>query len=133
MPRTTFDDTERKILNGKNVAVLSTLRADGTIWGTPVWFELEGDTIVINSAEGRAWPANLRERGAVSLTIVDAGNPYQYISITGEVASESHDDALDVINRLAKKYIDEDEYPWHQPGDVRVTFRIRPTRIYRNR
>ncbi len=125
----TIDDI-RALLNAPNFAHVATLRADGTILSTPVWFGLEGDEILLNTAEGRAWPTNLRRNGTISMSIINGENPYEYASITGRVVSEDHEHANADIDLLAKQYMGLDEYPFHQPGDVRVTFRIAADRIF---
>lgn len=133
MSRTSFDDEDRKILEAPNFFQVSTLRKDGTIATVPLWGHVEGDEIVLNTAEGRAWPKNLRERDTVTITISDTENPYVYVTVTGTVASETHDGADEHIDWMAKKYMGVDEYPFRQPGEQRVIFRIKPDRIYRNR
>ena len=64
----------------------------------------------------------------VAVTVVDPQNPYKWISVTGR-AELTHDDADAQIDRLAKKYIDKDVYPWHKPEEQRVKVRISPERI----
>jgi hypothetical protein len=59
-------------------------------------------------------------------------NPYQYLQIRGRVTDITTAGANDVIDSLAKKYLGQDKYPYHQPGDVRVTVRIEPQRVSGN-
>jgi hypothetical protein len=39
------------------------------------------------------------------------------------------DSNIDFISRMAKKYIDEDRYPWHREGDERVVMVVRPVKV----
>ena len=71
---------------------------------------------------------HLRRDPRVAITVVDPQNPYRWISITGR-AELTHEDADAQIDRLAKKYIDKDVYPWHKPEEQRVKVRISPERI----
>lgn len=125
----TFDDV-RHLLAAPNFAHISTLRPDGTILSGPVWCDLDGDEILLNSSEGRAWPANLRRTGTISLSVANAENPYEYASITGRLVGEDHDHADADIDALAKKYLGVDEYPFRRPGEQRVSFRIAPERVF---
>jgi PPOX class probable F420-dependent enzyme len=119
----------REILDKKAFAHVATLMPDGSPQVSPVWVDVDGDDIVINSAEGRVKPRNVRRDPRVSLAAVDPDDPYVNVQIKGRVKELTHDDADDVIDALAKKYLDEDEYPFRQPGEQRVTIRIEPERV----
>jgi len=125
-----IDPGARALLEAPNFAHVATLRQDGTILNVPVWVHIEGDDVILNSAEGRAWPANLRRNGQITVTVSNSENPYEFVSITGSLAGEDKETADDNINALAKKYLDQDEYPFRQPGEERIKFTIRPDRVY---
>jgi PPOX class probable F420-dependent enzyme len=127
--RTTLNDADRALLQGRNFATVSTLREDGTILNVPVWVDVDGDEVVLNSEQTRAWPRNLRDRGHVTITVLNHENPYEYVSLSGHLASETTDGAFEHGDRMAKQYLGVDEYPYHQDGDVRVLLRIRPDRV----
>ncbi len=112
----------------KAFAHLATLMPDGTPQVTPVWCEFENDHVVVNSARGRRKDKNMRERPSVSLSIQDPDNPYRYLEVRGKVVEITEDGAEARIDRLAKKYLGVDRYPNRQPGEVRVTYKIRPER-----
>jgi PPOX class probable F420-dependent enzyme len=131
MARTTLDDRDRELLQGTNFCHVATLREDGTIHNVPVWVDVDGDTVVLNSAEGRAWPANARRTGQATLTVANMENPYEYVSITGHVAEDTHDGADEHIDKLAQKYLGQDTYPFRKPGEQRVMIRIAPDRVQR--
>jgi PPOX class probable F420-dependent enzyme len=116
------------LIKDKNVALLSTLRKDGTIQSVVVWADADDDgQVVLNSAEGRAWPANLRRTGHATVTVVNRENPMEFVAVTGEIAADTQEDGEAVINQLSHKYLGTD-YPW-LGDDTRVTFRIAPTRV----
>jgi PPOX class probable F420-dependent enzyme len=131
MARTTLDDRDRELLQDTNFCHVATLREDGTIHNVPVWVDVDGDTVVLNSAEGRAWPANARRTGQATLTVANMENPYEYVSITGHVAEDTHDGADEHIDKLAQKYLGQDTYPFRKPGEQRVMIRIAPDRVQR--
>jgi len=128
----TIEPAARAILEAPNFAFVATPRKDGTILNVPVWVDVEGDKVVLNSAEGRAWPANLRRTGQITVTVANGENPYEFVSVTGHLDSEDTETADDHINAMAKKYLGQDEYPFRQPGEERVKFTIAPDRVYFN-
>jgi PPOX class probable F420-dependent enzyme len=120
----------KELVQDKNFAHLSVPRADGTIQTAVVWADADGDgRVVVNSAEGRAWPRNLRRAGRATISVHNHANPYEYVSIVGALDTDSHDDGDAVIDALAKKYLDADSYPFRQEGEQRVTFRLRPEQV----
>jgi PPOX class probable F420-dependent enzyme len=129
--RHTLDDRDRELLEATNFCHVATLKEDGTIHDVPVWVDVEGDEIVLNSAEGRLWPENLRRTGAGTFTVQNLENPYEYVTITGRLEEATHDGADEHIDKLAKKYLGKDSYPFRQPGEQRVMLRIRPETVAR--
>jgi PPOX class probable F420-dependent enzyme len=118
----------RRLLDPPNHAVVSTLNEDGSIHGTVVWVSLEDGELAVNSAEGRRWPSNLDRDPHLTLIVYDPANPYEYAEIRG-TATGSRQDADDHINRLAKRYIGQDVYPFRAPGEIRRKYVITPTRV----
>jgi PPOX class probable F420-dependent enzyme len=122
------DDAVRSLLDGANHAVLSTFNPDGTVHSTVVWQERIDETVSVNSAVGRRWPSNLERDQRVTLVVMPPDNPYEYVEIRGQ-ASGSTEGAEEQIDRLAKKYIDQDTYPFRAPGEHRISFNIIPQRV----
>jgi PPOX class probable F420-dependent enzyme len=119
---------QREFLANPFVGTATTLRHDGSPHNTVVWVDVDDETVLFNTAEGRAKPKHLRSDPRVALTVVDPQNSHRWISVTGR-AELTHDDADAQIDRLAKKYIGKDVYPWHDPEQPRVKVRITPERI----
>ena len=117
------------ILSSKALAALGTVMADGSPQVTPVWFDWDGSHVVINSAEGRIKDRNMRRDPHVALMIVDVDNPYRHIAIRGTVDEITLEGADDHIDKLAKKYLDKDTYPFRVPDEVRVIYKVRPERV----
>jgi PPOX class probable F420-dependent enzyme len=82
--------------------------------------------VVVNSAKGRQKDRNLRRDPRVSLAIIDPDNPYRYLEIRGRVSEITEDGADAHIDKMAKKYLGVDKYPYRQSGEVRVMYKIRP-------
>ncbi len=125
----TINDPEvRDLLEKPNYAVVSTLNEDGSILDTVVWVDAENGSVAINSAIGRRWPANLQRDPRATVLIQESGNPYNYVEIRGK-AEATTEGADEHINRLSKKFIDQDEYPYRQPGEQRIKFLITPDHV----
>jgi len=125
----TIDESSRSILEGKNFCHVATLREDGSVHGVVVWIDLEGDRVLLNSAEGRAWPNNLERDPRVTLTVPNQENPYEFVSLRGRMVEMTPDGADGHADRMAKKYMDLDEYPFRQPGEVRIKVYIEPDKV----
>jgi PPOX class probable F420-dependent enzyme len=108
---------------------LGTLMKDGSPQVTPVWVDYDGKYVRINSAKGRVKDKNMRRDPRVSIALQDPANPYRYLEIRGKVVEITEKGADDHINKLAKKYLGKDIYPFRQPGEVRVLYRIEPEKV----
>lgn len=111
------------------IANLATVDAGGTPHVTPVWVDVEGGNVVINTAEGRAKVHHMRRSPQVGVSVVDPQNPFRALALQGTVTDITDHDADDHIDRLARKYLGVDTYPMRQPGEGRVKVTIRPDRI----
>ena len=107
-------------------ACLATLMSDGRPQVTPVWCDLEDGHVLVNSARGRQKDRNMRRDPRVALAILDPENPYRFLELRGRVIEITEKGADEHIDRLAKKYLKVDKYPYRQPGEVRVLYRIQP-------
>lgn len=63
------------------------------------------------------------------LTVVNLHNPYEYTTIRGRAVEIAPGGADAHIDALAKKYLDKDEYPFRQEGEVRLKVRIQPEKV----
>ena len=123
------DDTVRTLLEAPNFAVLSCQNRDGSILSAVVWISLEDGVLAVNSAEGRRWPTNLDRDGHVTALVYAQDNPYEFVSIRGTASRDTTGDADAHIDRLAKKYLGQDSYPWRTPSETRVKYVIAPEHV----
>jgi PPOX class probable F420-dependent enzyme len=128
--RELIPDSHRDLLADETraMAFLATVREDGTPQVTPVWFDVDGDHIRINTARGRVKDRNMRERPNVAIAIVDHLDPYRYMQVRGLVVSHYEQEARDHIDRLAAKYTDRETFSVPE-GQVRAIFRIQPVSV----
>jgi PPOX class probable F420-dependent enzyme len=125
IPEKYLDLTEKKAL-----AQLATLMPDGSPHVAPVWFEYDGKNILINTAKGRVKDKNMRRDPRVGIDIIDPDNPFRHLSIRGKVVEITEKGADELIDKLSKKYIGQDKYPYRGPGEVRVTYKIEPVHTH---
>lgn len=131
---TTLSDELREVIDSRAFAHLTTLDADGSPQSSAMWIMRDGDRIVFNTAEGRRKWHNLKRDPRVSISISKQDDPYANWSLQGRVAEMRTTDGVEVIDALARKYLDGvDKYPWLTPGQVRVTIVVEVTRVAGNR
>jgi PPOX class probable F420-dependent enzyme len=119
----------REIVEAPNYVVVSIPRSDGTVQSVVVWADLDGEQILLNSAIGRHWPANLKRAGRATVLAMAGNDPYEWVAVEGELVEATTDGADPDIDRLAKKYLGVDSYPYRRPDERRISFRLRPQRI----
>ncbi len=130
MATTKIPDSFQDVLTQKKpLAHLATLMPDGTPQVTPVWFDMAGNQIRVNTARGRQKDKNMQKNAAVALSIVDPDNPYRHLAVRGRIIDVTEEGADAHIDSLAKKYLNQDKYPFRRPGEVRVIFTIEPVSV----
>lgn len=116
-----------QLLDEKHYAFVTTLMRDGTPHSTLVWVDTDGEHVLFNTARGRLKERNLLRDPRVSVALFDQEDPYRGLVVRGR-AELVDGGAVDHIHRLAQKYLGSD-YPWLQPGEQRVTVRVRPDHV----
>lgn len=104
---------------------LATVNAKGIPQVTPVWFERDGEYILINTNEGRVKDRNMKQRPDIAMVLQDPNDPYRYLGMRGRVVSHTTDGADEHINKLSLRY---DGKPWkYREGQKRIIYKIQPT------
>lgn len=124
-----LNEKARTLISRPVLATLATVAPDGSPQVTPLWIDLDGDDLLVNTAKGRAKARNLERDQRVTLSIIDPDDPYNVVVVRGTAVEITAEGADAHIDRLAKKYLGVDEYPMHQPGEVRLKIRIRTDRV----
>ena len=119
----------RRLLEEPNFGSLATVRPDGGPQVSTVWVDTDGERVVINTAQGRQKPQNLERDPRVAIAVVDRNNPYRQAVIRGRVVEITEQNADAHIDRMAKKYLGKDTYPFRGPGERRVLVKIEPDRV----
>jgi len=130
MSQTTITPEIAKLFQGKNFASFATLMNDGSPHVAPTWVDLDGNTILINTAGGRVKEKNIRRDNRIALSIYDQENPYDMVSVRGKVTDLTEEGADEHIDKLAKKYFGVDKYPFRTPDEQRIILKIQPEKIH---
>lgn len=125
------DPRIREFFEGKNFAFLSSLMKDGSPHVTPTWVDIEDDNILINTALGRIKQTNISRDPRIALSIIDQDNQYEMVTIRGKVTEQITGDVAEKhIDKLARKYINQEKYPRRSKNEQRVILKIKPEKIF---
>ena len=113
----------RKLLTDKAYGHVITYNPSGTPQITMVWMDVDGNQVLFNTAEGRKKPRNLRQDPRIIVSVQSKEDPQAYAAFYGK-ATLTKDGAEAHIDKLAKRYLGQDKYPWRAPGEERVLVRI---------
>lgn len=129
MPTFLSDDV-RQFLDAQSCAVVGTIDDRAGMLDVVAWFLRDGDEIVVNSAEGRRWPANLRKDPRISVVVMDGG---RWLRLRG-IATVIDDQAVAQadIAAMARKYDPTGgaEAIKMFQTQQRVSFRFRPDQVH---
>ena len=119
-----FPDQYMDLFQKKSFGAFTTLMPDGRPQTTPVWVDYKNGEVWVNSALGRQKDKNVRRDARVAVSIQDPDNPYRYVEVRGKVKEITEAGADEHIDAMAKKYLGQDKYPFRQPGEKRVLYKI---------
>jgi PPOX class probable F420-dependent enzyme len=126
---TTIEDPQvARLLAEPHHAVISTFDEDGSVQSTVVWVDVLDGSLAVNSSVGRHWPSNIERDPRVTVLVYDQGNPYEYVEVRGRAHGRT-EGADEHIDRLARKYLGVDEYPYRQDGEQRITYLVDADRV----
>jgi PPOX class probable F420-dependent enzyme len=120
-------DEEGRFLKEKNLATVATIRKDGSPQLTPTWIDWDGENVLINTAEGRAKPRNIRRNPVVGVQVIDRDDPYRWLAVSGP-AEITDEGAEEHINELSHRYNDGRDYHYVE-GEKRLIVRVKPERV----
>jgi len=119
-----------QLLEDKNMAFVATLMKDNSPQITPTWIDLVDGIIIVNTAEGRVKQRNVSRDPRVAVSVIDNKNPYNMVTIRGKVIEQTTQDADKHADKMAKKYLGVDKYPFGMPGEKRILLKILPLKIF---
>lgn len=128
------DEEYRSFLLGRaRTATLATVRDDGRPHAAPIWFDLDGDTLVFTTGEGSIKALNMRRDPRVSLCIDEDRPPFHFVLIEGTAELEADDpDLLYWATRLGGRYMGverAEEYGRRNAVEGELLVRVTPRKI----
>jgi PPOX class probable F420-dependent enzyme len=104
-----LSDRLRDFLSAKHFLTIATVDPDGSPRQAVIWYLVDGDDIIVNSAVGRRWPANLLRDGRVSAAITDHADGYRWIGVTGTAEAITDQPTAQVHIAAMARYYHDDE------------------------
>lgn len=130
-PFLALPDDVRTFLDDIRFATIATLDPDGAPRQAVVWYTLDGDEIVLNSAVGRRWPSNLLRDPRCSFSVINAVDGYRWIGLTGLVSVVEDQPAAQAdIAGMCRRYHADDPAEMERvlrgfERQTRISFRLR--------
>jgi len=118
------------LLKGKNLVFIATLMKDGSPQLSPVWADYEDGFVMVNTAEGRIKHKNVLNDTRVAVSVVANENPLDMTTIRGKVVEILPDYDYVHINKLTKKYMGIENYPFRREDEKRIVFKIKPDKVF---
>src|SRR6476660_3219863 len=122
----TLNEKQAALFNDRNWGVIATIREDGSTHVTPVWIDYDGESVLVNSAHGRTKVTNIERDPRATVTVLPAENQQSGYVMGSGPAELVDEGAREHIDKMAKKYLGEDKYPYLGPGERRVIIKISP-------
>lgn len=128
-----FSEKAQALILDPNLGHIATSMPDGSPHVVPVWIDYDDGYVLVNTAKGRQKLKNIRHDPRVALDVVHRDNAYEVVAFLGRVIEVTTQGADAHIDKLAKKYLGRDKYPFRSPGEQRVIIRIEPERVLADR
>ena len=133
MRQLTSTEARLFLLERPRTAKLASVRADGRPHIAPIWFDLDGDTLVFTTWHTTVKATNIRRDPRVSLCVDDEAPPFAFVLVEGiATLSDDLDELRGWATRIAGRYMGAglaESYGRRNgvPGELLV--RITPTKI----
>jgi len=123
-------ESHKELLTGDVYAKIGTIMPDGRPQVHQVWCDYDGGYVRVNTLKGRQKDRNLRQRRYATVLLIDPDDPFFWMEIRGHVAERIENGEAEAhIDKLAQKYLGEEEFPGREEGHVRVMYKIEPDRV----
>ncbi|MBO0778979.1 MAG: PPOX class F420-dependent oxidoreductase [Ktedonobacteraceae bacterium] len=127
------DDVRKFLLEGGRTAQLATVRADGRPHVAPIWFDVDGNTIVFTTGQTSVKGRNMRRDGRVCLCVDDERPPFAYVQIEGTASlSDDMGELKRWATRLGGRYMGAEQaeaYGKRNAVQGELLVRVTPTKI----
>ena len=134
MERMTIEECRSFLRNPVRTGKLATVRKDGRPLVVPVWYDLEGETVVFMTARDSLKTKNMRRDPRISLCVDDEVTPFAYVELEGTaVISEDADQGLYWATRIGGRYMGQElaeAYGKINSGAEVLIVRVTPTHLH---
>jgi len=125
-----MEEKAKNLFKDKNLVFIATIMKDGSPQLSPVWADFEDGHIMVNTAEGRIKHKNVVRDSRVAVSVVSQTNPLDMTTVRGNVIEIIPDYEYIHINKLTKKYMGIENYPFRQPDEKRIVLKIKPDKVF---
>jgi len=125
-----MEQKAENLFKDKNLVFIATIMKDGSPQLSPVWADYEGGYILVNTAEGRLKHKNILRDPRIAISVTSQNNPLDMTTVRGQVVEIIPDYNYVHINKLTKKYMGIENYPFHQEGEKRIVLKIKPEKVF---
>jgi len=125
-----MEEKAKNLFEDKNLVFIATIMKDGSPQLSPVWADFEDGYIMVNTAEGRIKHKNVVRDSRVAVSVVSQTNPLDMTTVRGNVIEIIPDYEYVHINKLTKKYMGIENYPFRQPDEKRIVLKIKPDKVF---
>ena len=124
----TIPESHRDLLAGPVNVVLTTVMPDGQPQTTPIWCNLDGDDVLINTMKQFRKAKNMRQNPMVTLLAYKLSNPLHNIEVRGRGVEMTEEGALEHLNELNVLYGSGPEF-FGDSVDAELRHKFTPVKI----
>ena len=125
-----MEQKAENLFKDKNLVFIATIMKDGSPQLSPVWADYEDGYIFVNTAEGRLKHKNVLRDPRIAISVTSQNNPLDMTTVRGQVVEIIPDYDYVHINKLTKKYMGVENYPFRQEGEKRIVLKIKPEKVF---
>jgi len=125
-----MEQKAENLFKDKNLVFIATIMKDGSPQLSPVWADYEDGYIFVNTSEGRLKHKNVLRDPRIAISVTSQNNPLDMTTVRGKVVEIIPDYNYVHINKLTKKYMGIENYPFRQEGEKRIVLKIKPEKVF---
>ena len=134
MERMTPEECRSFLLSPVRTGKLATIRKDGRPSVVPIWYDLEGETLVFMTGQDSLKARNIRHDSRVSVCVDDEVTPFAYVELSGTAAISHDADQLHYwATRIGGRYMGQalaETYGKINSGEGELIIRVTPTHLH---
>lgn len=125
----TIPESHADLLDKKGFAQVSTVLPDGGPHAAVLWFDWDGEWLLLSTNERSRKMRNAQRDPRVAVIITDPESPYRYLELWGRIEQVDPDPEAKLADVLSEKYTGQ-PFGAPRPDVGRVRVAIRPERAF---